>query len=57
MIEEEHMVQDISKSIEACAAHYGSDADAMRASSVDEVNEAMAHCMGNKGPHLIEVIV
>ena len=24
------MVQDISKSIEACAAHYGSDADAMR---------------------------
>ena len=29
---------------------------AMRASSVDEVNEAMAHCMSTKGPHLIEVM-
>ena len=35
----------------------GMGVHAMRASSVDEVNQAMAHCMGNEGPHLIEVMV
>ena len=40
-----------------CQLANGMGVHAMRASSVDEVNQAMAHCMGTKGPHLIEVII
>lgn len=49
---------DLSRpNLDWCQLANGMGVHAMRASSVDEVNEAMAHCMGNKGPHLIEVIV
>ncbi len=42
------MVPEISKSIEACAAHYGEDADAMRAYLVEGQKRAMA--LDNRGP-------
>ena len=42
------MVQDISRSIEACAAHYGDEADAMRAYLIK--GEAKALAMPNRGP-------
>ena len=48
MMEEGPMVQDISKSIEACAAHYGSDADAMREYLINGQNEAFQ--IDNRGP-------
>ena len=40
-----------------CQLANGMGVHAMRASSVDEVNQAMAYCMGTKGPQLIEVII
>ena len=46
------MVQDISKSIEACAAHYGSDADAMREYLIN--GQKMALEMDNRGPIVFE---
>jgi hypothetical protein len=46
------MVQDISKSIEACAAHYGSDADAMREYLINGQNKALE--MDNRGPIVFE---
>ena len=42
------MVQDISRSIEACAAHYGDEADAMRAYLRE--GEAKALALPNRGP-------
>ena len=42
------MKQDISKSIEACAAHYGEQADAMRTYLVE--GEKQALIMSNRGP-------
>ena len=46
------MVQDISKSIEACAAHYGSDADAMREYLINGQNKALE--IDNRGPIVFE---
>ena len=51
-MEEGRMVQDISKSIEACAAHYGSDADAMRTYLIN--GQKMALEMDNRGPIVFE---
>ena len=45
------MVQDISKS-KACAAHYGSDADAMREYSINGQNKALE--IDNRGPIVFE---
>jgi len=42
------MVQDISRSIEACAAHYGADADAMKAYLIE--GQAKALAIPNRGP-------
>lgn len=42
------MKQDISKSIEACAARYGNDADAMRSYLLD--GEKKAYELENRGP-------
>jgi hypothetical protein len=42
------MAQDISKSIDACAAHYGEDADAMRAYLIEGQIRALA--LDNRGP-------
>lgn len=42
------MVQDISRSIEACAAHYGGDADAVRIYLTD--GQARALALPNRGP-------
>ena len=42
------MKQDISKSIEACAAHYGEQADAMRTYLVEGEKQALS--MTNRGP-------
>ena len=46
------MVQDISASIEACAAHYGDEADAMRAYLLEGQEKALA--MNNRGPIVFE---
>ena len=51
-MEEGPMVQDISKSIEACAAHYGSDAEAMREYLINGQNKALE--MDNRGPIVFE---
>ena len=62
-MEEGLMVQDISKSIEACAAHYGNDADSMREYLIN--GQKMALEMDNRGsivfdadgslaPHIVE---
>jgi acetolactate synthase-1/2/3 large subunit len=49
---------DLSRpTLDWCQLANGMGVHAMRASSVDGVNQAMVHCMGNKGPHLIEVII
>jgi len=40
-----------------CKLAEGMGVNAMRASSVDDVNRAMKYCMENKGPHLIEVMI
>jgi len=42
------MVQDISKSIDACAAHYGEDADAVRQYLIE--GQARALALPNRGP-------
>ena len=42
------MIQDISKSIDACAAHYGDQADAMRTYLIEGQERALA--MKNRGP-------
>jgi len=42
------MVQDISKSIEACAAHYGEDAEAVKQYLID--GQARALALPNRGP-------
>jgi len=42
------MVQDISRSIEACAAHYGADADAMKVYLIE--GQAKALALPNRGP-------
>lgn len=42
------MVQDISRSIEACASHYGDEADAMRAYLIEGQTKALA--LPNRGP-------
>ena len=42
------MVQDINRSIEACAAHYGEDADAVRQYMID--GQARALALPNRGP-------
>lgn len=42
------MVQDISASIEACAAHYGDDADAVRQYMIEGQKRALA--LPNRGP-------
>lgn len=42
------MVQDISASIDACAAHYGDDAEAVRTYLVDGQSRALA--LPNRGP-------
>ncbi|MDB4404847.1 phytanoyl-CoA dioxygenase family protein, partial [bacterium] len=42
------MKQDISKSIEACAAHYGEQADAMRTYLIEGEKQALS--MTNRGP-------
>lgn len=42
------MVQDISRSIEACAAHYGEDADAVRTYLIE--GQARALALTNRGP-------
>ncbi len=42
------MEQDISRSIEACAAHYGAHADAMRAYLIDGQKRALT--LDNRGP-------
>jgi len=42
------MVQDISKSIDACAAHYGEEAAAMRTYLIEGQTRALA--MDNRGP-------
>jgi ectoine hydroxylase-related dioxygenase (phytanoyl-CoA dioxygenase family) len=42
------MVQDISRSIEACAAHYGEDADAVRTYLIE--GQARALALPNRGP-------
>jgi ectoine hydroxylase-related dioxygenase (phytanoyl-CoA dioxygenase family) len=42
------MFQDISRSIEACAAHYGDEADAMRAYLIE--GQAKAAALPNRGP-------
>ena len=42
------MFQDITKSIEACAAHYGEDSDAMKQYLIEGQNAALA--LGNRGP-------
>lgn len=42
------MAQDISRSIEACAAHYGEDADAMRDYLIE--GQARALALPNRGP-------
>jgi len=39
---------DASKSIEACAAYYGDEADAMKAYLVNGEKNALA--LGNRGP-------
>lgn len=39
---------DYTESIEACAAHYGEDADAVRAYMLD--GQARAYTLGNRGP-------
>ena len=41
------MKQDISRSIEACAAHYGEDADAMRNYLIE--GERKAYLLDNRG--------
>ena len=41
------MKQDISQSIEACAAHYGEDADAMRNYLIE--GERKAYLLDNRG--------
>jgi hypothetical protein len=51
-MEEGSMVQDISKSIDACAAHYGADADAMREYLINGQNAALD--MDNRGPIVFE---
>lgn len=42
------MVQDISRSIEACAAHYGADADAVKTYLIE--GQAKALALPNRGP-------
>ena len=42
------MFQDISASIDACAAHYGEDADNVRAYLLD--GQARAAALPNRGP-------
>jgi ectoine hydroxylase-related dioxygenase (phytanoyl-CoA dioxygenase family) len=42
------MVQDISRSIDACAAHYGEDAEAVRTYLID--GQARALALPNRGP-------
>ncbi len=42
------MTQDVRKSIEACASHYGADADAMRRYLLDGENQALE--LNNRGP-------
>ena len=42
------MTRDISKSIEACAAHYGEEADAVRAYMID--GDKRARALDNRGP-------
>ncbi len=42
------MFQDISKSIEACAAFYGDDADAVRRYLIEGQERALA--LPNRGP-------
>jgi len=42
------MTLDITQSIEACAAHYGDDADAMKAYLVEGQKQALA--LPNRGP-------
>jgi len=42
------MQQDISKSIEACASHYGDDADAMRSYLLEGEKQALK--LNNRGP-------
>lgn len=46
------MVQDITASIEACAAHYGDESDEMRAYLLDGQRKALA--MDNRGPIVFE---
>lgn len=46
------MVQDIRKSIEACAAHYGDDADAVRQYLIE--GQARALALPNRGPLRID---
>jgi vacuolar-type H+-ATPase subunit C/Vma6 len=45
------MKQDISKSIEACAAHYGEQVDAMRTYLAEGEKQALS--MSNRGPILL----
>ena len=42
------MFQDITQSIEACAAHYGDQADAMREYLIEGQKRALA--LPNRGP-------
>ena len=42
------MTQDINKSIESCAAHYGEEADAVRAYMID--GDRRARALDNRGP-------
>ena len=46
--EEYSMIKDISASIEACAAHYGDNADAMRQYLIE--GQAKAVALPNRGP-------
>ena len=40
-----------------CKLAEGMGVNAMRASNADDINRAVEHCMKNKGPHLIEVMI
>lgn len=49
---------DISRpDIDFCKIAEGMGVNAMRAQNADDINRAMEHCMKNKGPHLIEVVI